>query len=105
MSGRSPRQKGDRLERAVVRTLQEAGVDAKRVPLSGSAAGYPGDVVATLAGRELTLECKARKASPLYGWLADRDALIVKADRQEPLVALRLEDLLNLLDVAQFGRT
>ena len=97
MAGKTPRRKGDRLERAVVQQLQDVGVDAKRVPLSGSAAGYPGDVVATIAGRELTLECKSRARSPLYAWLEDRDALIVKADRQEPLITMRLADLLELL--------
>ena len=97
MRGRSPRRKGDRLERAVVEQFRSGGVEAKRVPLSGSADGYPGDVVATIAGRELTVECKSRARSPLYAWLEDRDALIVKADRQEPLIAMRLADLLELL--------
>jgi hypothetical protein len=33
----------------------------------------------------------------------DRDALILKADRQEPLVVLRLEDLLKALSDAGGG--
>lgn len=98
VSGRAPRQKGDRLERAVVKQLQAAGLDAKRVPLSGSAVGYPGDVCVKVGGRELTLECKNRKDfATLYGWLKDRDALILKADRKDPLVVLRLADVLGLL--------
>ena len=98
MSGRAPKQKGDRLERLVVSLLQAHGVDAKRVPLSGSAAGYPGDVSVQLAGRELTLECKSlADFKTLYGWLEHRDALVLKADREEPLAVFRLFDLLTLL--------
>lgn len=42
--------------------------------------------------RVLRIECKARADGfrELYGWLEDRDILIVKADRQPPLVVLRL---------------
>ncbi len=97
MSGRAPRRKGDRLEREVVKLLQAAGVPARRVPLSGSMAGYPGDVVVTVAGRDHVLECKARKSLPLYTWLMNRDALILKADRKEPLMVLRLSDFLKAL--------
>ncbi len=98
MSGRPPRQKGDRLEREVVKLLQAAGVPARRVPLSGSMAGYPGDVLATMAGRELCLEVKARRDfKTLHAWLERRDAVILKADRKEPLMVLRLADFLKAL--------
>ncbi len=98
MSGKSPRQKGDRLEREVVKLLQAAGVPARRVPLSGSMAGYPGDVVANMAGRELCLECKSRKDfKTLHAWLEHRDALVLKGDRREHLVVLRLADFLKAL--------
>ena len=104
VSGKAPRQKGDRLERAVVKLLQDAGLDAKRVPLSGSAAGYPGDICVKIAGRELTLECKSRKDfATLYGWLTDRDALILKADRKDPLVVLKLESVLEQLSYRRGG--
>jgi Holliday junction resolvase len=98
MSGKSPRQKGDRLEREVVKLLQAAGVPARRVPLSGSIAGYPGDVVVTVAGRDHVLECKSRRDfATLYAWLERRDAVILKADRKEPLMVLRLSDFLKAL--------
>ena len=53
---------------------------------------FSGDVVIPLMGRDLCVEVKARAAGfrKLYCWLAERDVLIVKADRQEPLVVLRL---------------
>ncbi len=81
----------------MVLLLRAHGLEAKRVPLSGSAKGYPGDIAVTLAGRDFVLECKSRKSSPLYGWLRERDGLILKGDRKEPLVVLRLEDLLKAL--------
>ena len=100
MSGRAPKRKGDRVEREIVKRLTEGGVNAKRVPLSGAAKGYPGDVVAVMGGRELCLECKARADfKTLYGWLEHRDGLILKGDRKEPLMVLTLENFLKLLRV------
>jgi hypothetical protein len=42
--------------------------------------------------RVLRIECKARGDGfrELYGWLQDRDVLIVKSDWRHPLVVLRL---------------
>jgi len=102
VSGRAPRRKGNRVEREVLATLKSAGLEAKRVPLSGSAPGYPGDLNVQLAGRALCVEVKARADfKTLYGWLEHRDALILKADRRAPLVVLRLEDALTLLEGAR----
>jgi Holliday junction resolvase len=91
--GRAPRRKGNRLERALVRVLQAHGFAAERVPLSGAVGGlFGGDVVIPTMGRDLCVEVKARGDGfrELYSWLAERDVLIVKANRQEPLVVLRL---------------
>ena len=43
-------------------------------------------------GRDLEVEvkCCASGFRELYCWLDDRDVLIVKADRREPLVIVRL---------------
>jgi hypothetical protein len=93
MSGRRSREKGARTERAIVSALQSAGLSGQRVPLSGSVGGrFTGDVVLPLMGRDLCLEVKARAQGfrELYSWLDGRDVLIVKADRQEPLVVVRL---------------
>ena len=44
MGGKSSRDKGLRVEREIVNALRELGVDAERVPLSGSAGGsFSGD--------------------------------------------------------------
>jgi hypothetical protein len=43
-------------------------------------------------GRDLCVEVKARADGfrELYCWLNGRDVLILKADREEPLVVLRM---------------
>jgi hypothetical protein len=64
------------------------------VPLSGAARGrFGGDVSVPLLGVDRRVEVKARGNGfrRLYDWLGDHDFLIVKADRLEPLVVLRLK--------------
>jgi Holliday junction resolvase len=93
MSGRRSRSKGARTERGIVNALQANGVAAVRVPFSGACGGrFAGDIVLPLMGRELCVEVKARADGfrELYSWIDQRDVLIVKADRQEPLVVVRL---------------
>jgi Holliday junction resolvase len=89
MSGRRSGSKGARTERSVVNALQADGIAAVRVPLSGAVAG---DIVLPLMGRDLCVEVKARGDGfrELYCWLNERDVLMVKADRQQPLVVVRL---------------
>ena len=93
MSGRRSRSKGARTERGIVNALQAHGIAAVRMPLSGAAGGRSaGDIVLPLMGRDLCVEVKARADGfrELYRWLNQRDVLIVKADRQEPLVVVRM---------------
>jgi Holliday junction resolvase len=92
--GRASRQKGNRLERALVHALQEAGFAAERVPLNGSGGGsYTGDLIVPPLGRGLRAEAKARTNAfnQLYAWLAAADLLIVRRDRAEPLVVVPLK--------------
>src|SRR5882724_9686292 len=92
--GKASRQKGNRAERAIVRYLQERGFAAERVPLSGSAGGsYLGDLTVPVIGVDRVVEVKVRATGfrQLYDWLIDRDILIVRADRNEPLVVLPLK--------------
>jgi Holliday junction resolvase len=89
MSGRRSLRKGARTERSIVNAL----IAAVRVPLSGAVGGrFAGDIILPLMGRDLSVEVKARADGfrELYSWLNQRDVLIVKADRQEPLVVVRL---------------
>jgi hypothetical protein len=92
--GKASRQKGNRAERAIVKFLQDHGFAAERVPLSGSAGGsYLGDLTVPILEVDRVVEVKARANGfrQLYDWLIDRDILIVRADRSEPLVVLPLK--------------
>lgn len=92
--GKSPRAKGNRVERAIVKAIQEHGLAAERVPLSGSAGGsYVGDLTVPVLGVDRVVEVKARANGfrELYAWLENRDILIVKADRRAPLVVIPLD--------------
>jgi Holliday junction resolvase len=92
--GRASRDKGNRAERAIVRYLQDRGFAAERVPLSGAAGGsYLGDLTVQILNVDRVVEVKVRAKgfSRLYDWLVDRDILIVRADRSEPLVILPLK--------------
>jgi hypothetical protein len=89
MSGRRSRDKGARAERAIVRLLQAQGIVATKI----SGMYRPGaDISMAVLGTDRAVEVKCRAAGfkKLYDWLSDRDVLIVKADRQEPLVVLRM---------------
>jgi Holliday junction resolvase len=107
--GRAPRRKGDRVERELVRRLQdEAGLCAERVPCSGSAGGsYSGDISVPLLGRDLTVEVKARRKgfSSLYAGLENRDALCVRADRAEPLWVIPHKLAIEIAKAAEANRT
>lgn len=87
--GRRSRDKGNRAERAIVQFLQDRGLAAERVPLSGAAGGsYVGDISIPVRGRDLCIEVKvrARGFQQLYQWLdGPVDALIIRQDRREPL--------------------
>lgn len=92
--GKKSRNKGNRIERALVAALQDAGFAAERVPLSGAAHGrFGGDVSVPLLGIDRRVEVKARAHgfAQLYTWLDGADLLVVKADRKEPLVVLPLK--------------
>ena len=68
----------------------QMGVNAERVPLSGSAGGsYTGDVI---VDNQYKVEVKSRNEGQGFAliqrWLADNDMLMIKEDRKEPLVVL-----------------
>jgi Holliday junction resolvase len=61
MSGRKSRQKGYRGEYELVKLLKLQGLDAKRVPCSGSAAGFNGDIHVSNGSRNVVIEVKSRR--------------------------------------------
>ena len=98
--GRSSREKGMRAERQIVELFRQAGLEAYRIPLSGSVAGFKSDVELRIGAKRLHLESKVRggRFSMIYRWLFGADALVIKADRKPPLAVLPLETLTSLLE-------
>jgi Holliday junction resolvase len=104
VSGRRSRDKGSRTERAIVRFLQERGFAAEKI----SGLYVPGaDLSVPVLGVDRRVEVKARSHgfAQLYSWLVDRDLLIVKSDRAEPLVILRLGLATEIAIAAEKGRS
>ena len=94
MPGRASRQKGYRFEHAVVLQARARGRSCRRIPLSGAAPGWAGDLL--LEGRVFEAKCVGRGFRRLYRWLEGRDGLILGADRRPALAVIRLADYLEL---------
>lgn len=82
------KQKGDRFEREIVNAMQDAGLAALRIPLSGSMTGFKGDITCPVQGEDWKFECKVRHSGFgfLYKNLDGNHGLFVKQDRLMPLV-------------------
>lgn len=96
--GKSQRDKGYRTENNVRLKAISHELEAYRVPLSGGAS-IKGDVVVKGKGDEWVLEvkCRASGFKQIYDWLADNDALVIKADNKPELVVLDMGDFFDLL--------
>lgn len=89
------KRKGSGFEREVVRILQDCGIAAEKVPLSGAIKGgsFEGDIDCPVRGIDRKLECKRRRRfATLYGWLGCNYALVLREDNNESLVVMRLSD-------------
>lgn len=90
------KQKGNRFEREIVNIAKSLGLEAQRAYASdGRSLGCSEKVDVLLANKKLQL--KARKTLPKWLSLEDVDAVIIKADRQDPLVLIPLAEYLELL--------
>ena len=102
MSSKS-KEKGSRGERRVVKLLNDSGLHASRVPLSGALGGeLAGDVwINGIAKRRLVAEVKSRRPSNIFwkkikGFLSGNDMLFLLEDREEPLVVCQLSTFLEI---------
>jgi hypothetical protein len=105
--GRRSRDKGARSEREAVAILQAAGIAAEKIPLSGAAGGsFVGDITTPVLGidRRLEVKCRAAGFGLIYRWLAGHYGLVLRADRSEPLIVLRLKDFAELALRTDQGR-
>jgi len=101
--GGGSRRKGAREELAIVRLLQGCGFAAEKI----SRAGYSGaDVSVPLLGRDRIIEVKVRSRglSQIYSWLEQRDLLIVRVTRREPLVVLPFKFAAEIAAAAERGK-
>lgn len=106
MAGRRHKEKGNRVERKLVGLLEEAGLSAQRIPLSGSAGGeFAGDLHVTLPLKwpvKMTAEVKARRNAEgwkqVLDWLGDNELLFLVKDRAEPTVVMPWETFAWLID-------
>lgn len=75
---------------------------AERIPLSGAMGTFKGDVLVKIGSRLLKFECKclANGFKFLYSKIGDNDALLLRADRQEALIVLKLDQFMAILDEA-----
>ena len=95
--GKSQRDKGNRNERQLVNIFRAYGIDAKRVPLSGAASGFKGDIIAIIDGQDWRIESKVRGNGfkQIYGWTAMTHS--IKADRQQALIVMPLRKFCELV--------
>jgi hypothetical protein len=95
------KRKGNRMELDTVAILKDYHLEARKVPLSGAAAHFKGDVLVDVHWQEkpLQLECKIRANgfAQIYGWLDGNDALVIRADRQRALVVIDIELFAKLI--------
>jgi len=94
MSGLRSKRKGSGFEREVVRALQDRGLAAERVPLSGAVGGsYTDDITCPVLGVDWRFECKrrARGFATIYSMLGNADGLFIRDDHERTLVVLPLD--------------
>ena len=85
--GKSQRDKGAREERAIAHLL-----GARKI----SAMHKPGADLQMPDGRSVEVKIRADGFKRIYAWLEPVDILVRRADRQEPLVVIRLDNFLKL---------
>jgi hypothetical protein len=87
------RSKGARVERLMVQMHHDAGIPCEKV----SRSGYTGEDL--MIADEFRGEVKARKEpmKTAIGWLAGRDLLFVKPDREPPMVIMTWDTYVALM--------
>ncbi len=94
------KRKGDSFEREIVAALQDRGLAAEKVPLSGAVKGgsFDHDVTCPVRGKDRKIECKrrARAFASIYAMLGENHFLAIRDNRTPPLIVMRLEDFAEL---------
>lgn len=92
--GKKSKRKGNRAEREVVRLLKDLGINAKRVPISGAAEGFKGDVV---IDDRITAEVKIRASGlkTVYSWFT-QPVLFMRTNKRPWLVVMDVNTFVKL---------
>jgi hypothetical protein len=103
MSGRYSRNKGSRAELALVKVLQANGFAAEKI--SRMYRRGP-DVSVPLLNfdRRLEVKIRGRGFGQLYAWLKDADVLVIRGDRQRPLVIVPIDFAIQVAIAAEKGK-
>jgi len=88
---KNPKAKGSRIEREVKKIFEENGYKVVR------SAGSFGNADLYVEGIG-SVQVKARKNFQIYSLLEGADALVIKADYQEPLIVMPLKRFLEVID-------
>lgn len=106
------KQKGYRGEVGIVKRWIAAGIECRRVILSGALGHilgdeYFGDVKALINGQSITIQskCLAKGWTSIYRDLSNHDCLIIKATHKESLVILPESLFLTLVGDSRDGAT
>jgi len=86
--GAKSRRKGYRIEAEVVQRCRDLGLDARRVPLSGAAPGWAGDLEVNGMRGEVKGRANGGSFKTIEKWLGANDLLFLRRDRADPLVLL-----------------
>ncbi len=87
--------KGARIEREIKALFEQAGFQVVRS--AGSHTDTDLYIYNKEIGISLEVQVKARKSLQVYAWLSSADALVLKADRKEPLIVMPLKTFLEVV--------
>jgi len=98
--GRGAKRKGSCFEREVVKLLQELGLAAERVPLSGAVktSRFDHDICVPVRGEDVRIEAKrrARAFGTIDSMLGGNFAVVFRDDRSRVMVAMTLASFAKL---------
>ncbi len=104
------KRKGYYNERKIVQLLNEAGIPAQRIPLSGALgrtmhADLSGDIDIMDLKAEVKARANGQGFTVLEKWKRDNDLLILRRDRKDPMVCMDWDVYIKLMlaYVAQHG--
>jgi len=103
--GKSQRDKGYRTENNLRNLFIDSDIQCRRVPLSGGADGYKGDLIITVDEQEHKAEvkCRGNGFKSLYEWLSDNEYLFVKADRRPYLCVMTVDNFIEMCKTSVHG--